>query len=56
MCDELPEPIEVRHGNRSYPVEPLVLLELVDPRAAELLRRHRHRHRLRLEADEPAGR
>jgi transcriptional regulator with XRE-family HTH domain len=43
LCDELPEPVEVRHGGRSYPVEPLIRVELADPRAAELLRRHRQR-------------
>ncbi|WP_433264315.1 helix-turn-helix domain-containing protein [Micromonospora vinacea] len=43
MCDELPETIEVRHGERSYRVVPLVELELSEPRAAELLRRHRDR-------------
>ncbi|MEU7589187.1 helix-turn-helix transcriptional regulator [Micromonospora sp. NPDC049230] len=43
MCDELPETIEVRHGERSYQVVPLVELELTEPRAAELLRRYRAR-------------
>ncbi|MFC0007067.1 helix-turn-helix domain-containing protein [Micromonospora siamensis] len=43
MCDELPEGIEVRHGDRSYGVVPLVQVELTDPRAADLLRRHRQR-------------
>ena len=43
MCDELPETIEVRHGERSYRVVPLVELELTEPRAAELLRRYRDR-------------
>ncbi len=43
MCDELPEPVEVRHHGRSYPVEPLVRVEVTDPRAADLLRRHRQR-------------
>ncbi|MGW3788756.1 helix-turn-helix domain-containing protein [Micromonospora chokoriensis] len=43
MCDELPETIEVRHGQRSYQVVPLVELELTDARAAELLRRYRDR-------------
>ncbi|WP_346538237.1 helix-turn-helix domain-containing protein [Micromonospora sp. DPT] len=51
MCDELPEAIEVRHGDRSYQVVPLVAVELTDPRAAELLRRHRRRHA----AGGPAG-
>ncbi|MBO4162514.1 helix-turn-helix domain-containing protein [Micromonospora antibiotica] len=43
MCDEFPEAIEVRHGERSYRVVPLVAVELTDPRAAALLRRHRQR-------------
>ncbi|MEV1318013.1 helix-turn-helix transcriptional regulator [Micromonospora arborensis] len=43
MCDELPETIEVRHGERSYQVVPLVELELTEPRAADLLRRYRDR-------------
>jgi len=43
MCDELPEPVEVRHGGRSYWVEPLARVEVTDPRAADLLRRHRQR-------------
>ncbi|MGW5560444.1 helix-turn-helix domain-containing protein [Micromonospora sp. NPDC003944] len=43
MCDELPETIEVRHGERMYQVVPLVELELSEPRAAELLRRYRDR-------------
>ncbi|MEH0984470.1 helix-turn-helix domain-containing protein [Micromonospora sp. CPCC 205556] len=43
MCDELPEAIEVRHGERSYRVVPLVAVEITDPRAADLLRRHRQR-------------
>ncbi|CCH21339.1 Transcriptional regulator, XRE family [Micromonospora lupini str. Lupac 08] len=43
MCDELPETIEVRHGDRSYQVVPLVELELTEPRAADLLRRYRDR-------------
>ncbi|SCE92961.1 Helix-turn-helix [Micromonospora coriariae] len=43
MCDELPETIEVCHGGRSYRVVPLVDLELTEPRAAGLLRRHRAR-------------
>lgn len=50
LCDELPESIEVRHGGRSYPVVPLLQVELTDPRAADLLRRHRQR-----QADDPAG-
>ncbi|OWV03755.1 transcriptional regulator [Micromonospora wenchangensis] len=43
MCDEFPAAIEVRHGERSYRVVPLVAVELTDPRAAALLRRHRQR-------------
>ncbi|GGM50624.1 hypothetical protein GCM10011608_39440 [Micromonospora sonchi] len=43
MCDELPEPIEIRHGERTYRVVPLVEVELSDPRSAELLRRYRSR-------------
>ncbi|MFD6564473.1 helix-turn-helix domain-containing protein [Micromonospora profundi] len=43
MCDELPATIEVRHDGRGYQVVPLVELELTEPRAAELLRRHRAR-------------
>ncbi|MEH0846404.1 helix-turn-helix domain-containing protein [Micromonospora sp. CPCC 205711] len=43
LCDELPEAIEVRHDGRSYRVVPLVAVELTDPRAADLLRRHRQR-------------
>ncbi|MFI2709876.1 helix-turn-helix domain-containing protein [Micromonospora sp. NPDC018662] len=43
MVDELPEPIRVRLGTRTYPVEPLVEVEVTDRRAAELLRRHRQR-------------
>jgi transcriptional regulator with XRE-family HTH domain len=41
MCDELPESIEVRHGEQSYRVVPLADVELDDPRAANLLRRYR---------------
>lgn len=43
MVEELPEPIEVRVGERIYPVEPLVQVEVTDRRAAEMLRRHRQR-------------
>ncbi|PZG14745.1 XRE family transcriptional regulator [Micromonospora craterilacus] len=43
MCDELPEPIEVRHGERAYRVVPLVEVVLADPRAAGLLRRYQSR-------------
>ncbi|MEU1589330.1 helix-turn-helix transcriptional regulator [Micromonospora sp. NPDC005710] len=43
MCDELPETIEVRHGERTYQVVPLVELEISEPRAAGLLRRYRNR-------------
>ncbi|MBM0279385.1 hypothetical protein [Micromonospora tarensis] len=45
MCDELPETIEVRHGDRAYQVVPLVELELTEPHAGELLRRYRARQR-----------
>ncbi|HEY0698952.1 MAG TPA: helix-turn-helix transcriptional regulator [Micromonospora sp.] len=41
MCDELPESIEVRHGDRGYRVVPLAEVEIADPRAAALLRRYR---------------
>ncbi|WP_420117453.1 helix-turn-helix domain-containing protein [Micromonospora sp.] len=43
LCDEFPEAIEVRHGDRSYRVVPLVMVELTDPQAAALLHRHRQR-------------
>ncbi|WP_018784613.1 helix-turn-helix transcriptional regulator [Micromonospora sp. CNB394] len=43
MCDELPAPVEVRLGERVYPVEPLVEVEVTDRRAAELLSRYRRR-------------
>ena len=43
MCDELPEPIEIRLGERTYPVEPLVEVEVTDRRTAELLSRYRRR-------------
>ncbi|MFI9639582.1 helix-turn-helix domain-containing protein [Micromonospora sp. NPDC051925] len=43
MCDELPPAVEVRHDERSYRVVPLLAVELTDPRAADLLRRHRQR-------------
>lgn len=42
MCDELPESIEVRHGEQSYQVVPLADVEVDDPRTASLLRRYRH--------------
>ncbi|GIG89605.1 hypothetical protein [Plantactinospora endophytica] len=44
MCDELPESIEVRHGDRSYRVLPLALVEATEPATADLLRRWRARH------------
>ncbi|MDG4828499.1 helix-turn-helix transcriptional regulator [Solwaraspora sp. WMMD1047] len=47
MYEQLPAAIQVRHGDRTYPVVPLPLIELADPVAADLLRRHR----LRLAAD-----
>ncbi|MFC0503444.1 XRE family transcriptional regulator [Micromonospora costi] len=43
MCDELPDAVEVRHGERGYRVVPVVELEVTDPRAAALLRRWRER-------------
>ncbi|AVT39025.1 helix-turn-helix domain-containing protein [Plantactinospora sp. BB1] len=43
MCEELPEAIEVRHGDRSYRVVPLALVEATEPATAELLRRWRAR-------------
>ncbi len=43
MCEELPDAIEVRHGERSYPVVPLARVELTDPRTAALLARWRAR-------------
>ncbi|MFI7604065.1 helix-turn-helix domain-containing protein [Micromonospora sp. NPDC049366] len=43
MCDELPDAVEVRHGDRGYRVVPLVEVEIADPRAADLLRRYRER-------------
>ncbi|MFI7073802.1 helix-turn-helix domain-containing protein [Micromonospora sediminicola] len=52
MCEELPEPVEIRLGERTYPVEPLVEIEVTDPRTAELLRRHRQR---RAEGATPDG-
>jgi transcriptional regulator with XRE-family HTH domain len=44
MCDEPPEAIEVRHGDRTYPVVPLALVEVTEPATADLLRRWRERH------------
>lgn len=44
MCDELPEAIEVRHGDRSYQVVPLALVEVTEPATADLLHRWRERH------------
>lgn len=41
MCDELPEVIEVRHNGRPYRVVPLAQVEVMDPHAANLLRRYR---------------
>ncbi|MEV4725947.1 helix-turn-helix domain-containing protein [Micromonospora humida] len=43
LCDEFPEAIEVRHGDRRYRVVPLVMVELTDPQTAALLHRHRQR-------------
>jgi transcriptional regulator with XRE-family HTH domain len=45
MCDELPEAIEVRHGDRGYPVVPLALAEVTEPATADLVRRWRERNR-----------
>ena len=44
MCDELPEAIEVRHGDRSYRVVPLALVEVTEQATADLLRRYRERY------------
>ncbi|MFV2008884.1 MULTISPECIES: hypothetical protein [unclassified Micromonospora] len=41
MCDVLPESIDVRHGERHYPVVPLAELAIADPGVARLLARHR---------------
>jgi transcriptional regulator with XRE-family HTH domain len=43
MCNELPESIEVRHGERLFRVVPLTEVEVSDPAAAGLLRRYRER-------------
>ena len=43
MCDDLPEAIEVRHGERTYPVVPLPLVEVTDPATAAVRRRDRQR-------------
>ncbi|MDM4720757.1 helix-turn-helix transcriptional regulator [Micromonospora sp. WMMA1363] len=43
MCDELPDAIEVRHGERGYRVVPLAQVELTDPGTAALLARWRTR-------------
>lgn len=50
MCDEPPERIEVRHGDRSYPVVPLAEIEITDAATADLLRRYRQQRA----AGEPA--
>lgn len=55
MCDELPESIEVRHGDRSYRVVPLLQVELTDPRAADLLRRYRQRQTASVDRARSAG-
>ncbi|MFI7219023.1 helix-turn-helix domain-containing protein [Micromonospora maritima] len=52
MCEDLPEPVEIRLGDRTYPVEPLVEVEVADRRTAELLRRYRQR---RAEGATPDG-
>lgn len=41
MSDDLPEAIEVRHGDRSYRVVPLAEIEVADEATADLLRRYR---------------
>lgn len=41
MCDELPDAIEVRHGDRTYPVVPLPEVESTDAATAALLSRYR---------------
>lgn len=43
MCDELPEWIEVRHGERHYRVVPLAQVQVSDPTVAAVLNRHRQR-------------
>jgi hypothetical protein len=45
LADELPESIEVRHGEHRYPVVPLAEVEVTDPQAAALLRRYRRQRR-----------
>ncbi|MEV1288461.1 helix-turn-helix transcriptional regulator [Micromonospora sp. NPDC049679] len=50
MLDELPEAIEIRHGERRYRVVPLAEVEITDARAAGLLRRYR-----RQRAESPLG-
>jgi transcriptional regulator with XRE-family HTH domain len=54
MVDELPESIEIRHGERTYRVIPLALVEVTDPDAASLLRRHRDRQAKAAVPTEPA--
>ncbi|MEO3927447.1 hypothetical protein ABGB07_26775 [Micromonosporaceae bacterium B7E4] len=44
MGDELPEAIEVRHGDRSCRVVPLALVEVTEPATADLMRRWPGRH------------
>lgn len=51
MCEKLPAHIEVRHGDRTYRVRPLIEVEIADERAAALLARYR----LRGEAVEPVA-
>jgi transcriptional regulator with XRE-family HTH domain len=43
MCDELPEWIEVRHGDRHFRVVPLSQVQVSDPTVATVLNRHRER-------------
>lgn len=60
MCDDLPEAIEVRHGERSYPVVPLAEIEVTDEATSDLLRRYRQLRAAELQAaapeTEPSGR
>ncbi|MEJ3745460.1 helix-turn-helix domain-containing protein [Actinomycetes bacterium KLBMP 9797] len=49
MCDDLPESIEVRHGDRGYRVVPLAALQVDDPRTADMLRHYRARSPLIME-------
>lgn len=44
MCDELPECIEVRHGERAFRVVPLAQVQVSDEQVAAVLNRHRRHH------------